>query len=219
MVTRMSGGSAAQTHLRPPYLRVVAVLIVGAALLAASVRLTQQPVWFLVTSIALALVWVVGAWWIRADPRGPQAPVITPRFSRLSTSVATAVVVSASFLLGGWVATHIPFVNRQVFDLIDRTGPGINWPLIAVAAVTGVGEEILFRGALFSASRRYPVLVTTVLYTVVTVAGGNLGLVVAAAVLGTMLALARLLSGSVIPSIVGHVAWTAATVLVLPLLL
>lgn len=215
----MTGGSAAQTHLRTPYLRAAIVLVVGAALLAASVRLTQQPVWFLVSSIALALVWVAGAWWIRADPRWPQARSITPRFSRFSMSVVTAVVVSASFLLGGWVAAHIPFLDRQVFDLIDRAGPGINWPLIVVAAVTGVGEEIFFRGALFSASRRYPVLVTTVLYTVVTVAGDNLGLVLAAAVLGTMLAIARLLSGSVIPAIVGHVAWTAATVLVLPLLL
>ena len=57
--------------------------------------------------------------------------------------------------------------------------------VLLVALVNGLGEELFFRGALFSAlGSHHPVAGTTVIYVAVTAATGNIALVVAAGVDG-----------------------------------
>jgi uncharacterized protein len=72
-----------------------------------------------------------------------------------------------------------------------------------------MAEEVFFRGALFAAvGRRHPVLVTTLVYTAVTVATRNPMLVFAAATLGTVLALQRRTSGGILAPLITHVTWS-----------
>ena len=67
--------------------------------------------------------------------------------------------------------------------------------------MNGVAEELFFRGALFAAiGVRHPVLISTIIYTLATVAGGNPVLVFAAAVLGTVVGLQRRAGGGVLAS-------------------
>ena len=68
--------------------------------------------------------------------------------------------------------------------MLDHADQG-SVPLLAlVTAVNGVAEELFFRGALYAATPRYPVAVTTAAYTLATLATGNVMLAFAAVLLG-----------------------------------
>ena len=62
--------------------------------------------------------------------------------------------------------------------------------LVLITALNGVAEELFFRGAAYAATTRYPVPVTTVAYTAVTLATGNVMLAFAAVILGAVVGLA-----------------------------
>ena len=56
-----------------------------------------------------------------------------------------------------------------------------------ITMMNGIAEELFFRGALFAGiGVRHPVTISTILYTLATVGSGNLVLVFAAALLGTV---------------------------------
>jgi CAAX protease family protein len=80
-----------------------------------------------------------------------------------------------------------------------------------------VREELFFRGALATAlgPRRGDAFAVLV-YGAVTVATLNLALVVAATVLGSMLAAERRLSGGVLAPVVTHLTWSTLVILFLP---
>ena len=63
---------------------------------------------------------------------------------------------------------------------------------------------------------RHAVLISTVLYVLATVAGGNLVLVFTAAVLGTVVGLERRASGGILAPILTHVTWSLSMLFVLP---
>jgi uncharacterized protein len=60
-------------------------------------------------------------------------------------------------------------------------------------------------------------LISTVLYVLATVAGGNHVLVFAAAVLGAVVALERRASGGILAPILTHITWSLSMLFVLPL--
>jgi membrane protease YdiL (CAAX protease family) len=91
------------------------------------------------------------------------------------------------------------------------------WIILVITLVNGVAEELFFRGALFAAiGVRHAVLISTVLYVLATVAGGNPVLVFAAAVLGTVVALERRASGGILAPILTHITWSLSMLFVLP---
>ena len=59
-------------------------------------------------------------------------------------------------------------------------------------------------------------LISTILYVLTTVAGGNPVLVFAAAVLGTVVALERRASGGILAPILTHITWSLSMLFVLP---
>ena len=59
-------------------------------------------------------------------------------------------------------------------------------------------------------------LISTVIYTLTTVAGGNAMLVFAAAVLGTVVGLQRRAGGGVLAPILTHITWSSAMLFALP---
>jgi len=87
-----------------------------------------------------------------------------------------------------------------------------------VTAVNGVAEELFFRGALYAATPRRPVVVTTAAYAIATLATGNVMLGFAAVLLGGLVGLERRATGGIQAPILTHVVWSLAMLFALPLI-
>jgi hypothetical protein len=89
--------------------------------------------------------------------------------------------------------------------------------IVVITLVNGIAEEAFFRGALYTAlGRRYPVVISTVLYAAATMAAGNPMLGFAGLILGTVCALERRATGGVLAPMLTHFVWGLIMVLVLP---
>ena len=131
----------------------------------------------------LAGIWLIGG--LGSGPlhlgrisfRGQlRRPVLTP--------IAIGLAAGAVFVLGALVVREISPLRAYTEHVLAHARQG---SLVLVAVVTllnGVAEETFFRGALFAAlGDRRPVLASTGIYAVVTVATGNPMLVFAAVVI------------------------------------
>ena len=90
--------------------------------------------------------------------------------------------------------------------------------LAVITFVNGIAEELFFRGAMYAAIPRHPVLWTTLAYVVATLATGNVMLGFAAIVVGAVCGLERRASGGVLAPILTHVTWSLSMLFLLPLL-
>jgi uncharacterized protein len=92
--------------------------------------------------------------------------------------------------------------------------------VFVLTLVNGASEEVFFRGALYAAvGRRNPVLISTIVYVLVTVATGNAMLVFAGVLMGTLFGLQRRASGGILASMITHLVWSTVMILALPPLL
>ena len=194
---------------------VVAVtLVVGAVLLAATLRVDEGSGGFTALGLAAAAVWVVGAMASGPLPVRPRRPV------GLRTVVLPAAGIGVTafvvFLVARLVGDHLPVINDALDSILATADAGSLWVVLAVALINGVAEELFFRGALQTAIGVRSVLPATGLYVVVTVATGNITLVIAAAVMGTIFALERRATGGVLAAIVTHLVWSTLMILLLP---
>ena len=81
----------------------------------------------------------------------------------------------------------------------------------------GLAEEVFFRGALTAAlSVRRPTIVAGLLYVATTAATGNVALMIAAVVMGTVFGIERRTSRGVLVPIVTHLTWSTLMLLALP---
>jgi membrane protease YdiL (CAAX protease family) len=191
-------------------------ILVGATLLGLSFSTEQgDPVFYLLT-LALALTWVLGS--VASGRlhlghivfRGTlRRPIITP--------VVVGLILAAIFIAGSLVIRLIPPLAGYAQDVLGYAQAG-NLAFVAViTVVNGIAEEMFFRGALFAAiGVRRPVLISTVLYALATVAGGNPVLVLAAAILGTVVGLQRRAGGGILAPILTHITWSMAMLFLLP---
>jgi membrane protease YdiL (CAAX protease family) len=124
------------------------------------------------------------------------------------------------FAVVALVVARVPALAGPVRHLLAHANAA-SLPLVALlTAVNGVAEELFFRGALYAGLRRHePLLVTTVLYAVVTATSGVPLLVLAAAIIGTVAGLQRRVSGGVLAPAVTHVTWSLGMLVLLPPLL
>ncbi len=196
---------------------VVAVtLVAGSPLLGISLATRPGDPLFYPLTFALAATWTIGA--LLSGPlhagyvRGPsrlRRPVLQP--------IGVGLAAVALFVAGAVVVAQVPFLQQNVESVLNhaRFAP---LPLITVITlVNGLAEELFFRGALFAAiGRTRPVLISTVVYTLATVATGNVMLVFSAAVLGTLVGRQRLVSGGVLAPMLTHVTWSLGMLLILP---
>jgi len=161
-------------------------------------------------------VWIVGA-----SVSGPlhlgginwrgrnQRPVIT--------GAATGLLVGGAFVLGGLIAREIPAVSALITRVLLFAHHGSFWLVVVITVVNGVAEEMFFRGALYTAlGRQHPAVISTILYTCTTMAGGNLMLGFAAIILGTVCAFERRATGGVLAPVLTHFVWGLIMVLALP---
>ena len=189
-------------------------LVTGAVLLAATLRVEEGSGGFIALGLAAAAVWVVGAFAsgpIALRPQGPHAvrSVVLPA----AGLGAGAFLV---FLAARLVGDHLPVISDALDSILATADAGSLWVVLAVALVNGAAEELFFRGAVQAAVGPSSVPTATLVYVVVTIATGNITLVIAAAVMGTVFSLERRATGGVLAPIVTHLVWSTLMILLLP---
>jgi membrane protease YdiL (CAAX protease family) len=214
--------NVAVPHHEPPSIvrrrRIVVaiVLVLGAAALGLALRCHPGEASFYWLTLALAGVWALGAF--ASGPlhlggvcwRGRnQRPVIS--------GTVIGLLLGAVFVLGGLIAREIPTVSELITRVLQYTDQG-SWRLtMAIALLGGIAEELFYRGALYTAlGRHHPLLISTAVYVVATMASGNPMLAFAAIILGTVCALERRATGGVLAPILTHFVWTLVVLLALP---
>jgi membrane protease YdiL (CAAX protease family) len=196
---------------------VVAVtLVIGAVLLGQSFATEQGDPAFYPLTLGLAATWAIGSF--ASGPlhlghiafRGVlRRPILTP--------ILVGIVLAGIFAVGALVIRTIPPLASLTEDVIGYARANNLWLVFVILIVNGIAEELFFRGALFAAiGVRHPVLISTVIYALATVPGGNPVLVFAAAVLGTVVGLQRRAGGGVLAPILTHLTWSSAMLFALP---
>jgi uncharacterized protein len=195
------------------------VVVVGGVVLGLSLRIEPGNPWFYPATLGLSAVWALGAFAsgplhlgrIHHPGAAPRRPVLTP--------IALGLALAGVFVAGALVVRQVPVLERQVASVLEFADQG-SVPLLVVAtALTGVAEELFFRGAAYAAVTRHPVAVTTGLYVLATLATGNVMLTFAAALLGVLVGLERRASGGILAPVLTHLAWSLPMLLVLPLVI
>ncbi|GAB2583661.1 CPBP family intramembrane glutamic endopeptidase [Microlunatus antarcticus] len=196
---------------------VVAVtIVVGATLLGLSFSTEPGDPSFYPLTFALAATWVAGS--LASGPLHLGHIVLGNRTRRpVLTPIAVGLLLAGVFVVGGLITREIPVLAQFTNNVLGYAKAGSLWLVALVTLVNGVAEELFFRGALFAAiGRKNPVVISTLLYALATVAGGNPVLVFAAAILGLVTGLQRRAGGGVLAPILTHVTWSMGMLLVLP---
>lgn len=201
--------------------RIVAAitLVLGATVLGFLLAVKPGSALFYPISLAVAAIWAVGGF--ASGPlhlgyeqsRGVlRRPLLTP--------LVIGLIASAVFIVGALVVRQIGPLRDYVVTVLEHARKGDLTLIAIVTAANGVAEEIFFRGALFAAiGRRRPVLISTAVYALATVATANPMLVFAALTLGTVLGLQRRASGGILAPMITHITWSMLMLFTLPPLL
>lgn len=195
---------------------VAGTVVVGGALLGRSLSTRPGSVAFYSETLTVAGVWTLGGalsgplhlGWIEGRDDRLRRPLVTP--------VATGVAAFGAFYVAALVVRRIPVLDRAVSRVLVFAEEGQEPLVLGTTLANGLAEEVFFRGALYSASPRHPVLVSTVVYTAVTASTRNPALVLAAGVMGTLFGLQRRASGGLQASALTHLTWSALMVRHLP---
>ncbi|MDE9366152.1 CPBP family glutamic-type intramembrane protease [Luteipulveratus sp. YIM 133132] len=208
---------SSEVIVRRRFVCVVATLV-GTALLALALSTPPGSPRFYPLGLAVALTWLVGA--LLAAPvrlAGPRAGAPTPP---VVAGLLTGLALSAACALGVLVLARVGAVHEEVSSVIDLARRGRLALVLPLAVLTGTAEELFFRGAVYEAlPRGREVVLSTVLYALVTMATGNPMLVAATVVLGLVTARQRAVTGGVLAPVITHAVWTVCLVLVLPAVL
>ena len=198
--------------------RVVAgTSVAGAALLGASLSTAPGSREFYLSTGAVAGLWTLGGalsgplhlGWIESRDATLRRPVLTP--------VLTGVGAFGVFYAGALIVQRVEVLDRAVARVLAYADAGDSRLVLATTLANGLGEEVFFRGALYSAlGGAYPVASSTVVYTLATTTTRNPALVLAAGVMGTLFGLQRRASGGVQAPLLTHLTWSALMVRFLP---
>jgi membrane protease YdiL (CAAX protease family) len=189
----------------------IVTLIVGTTLLGISLQSPAGGTKFYVTAAVLAGVWLLGG--VLAGPQllGGRST------SQIGVPILIGVAAFAVFALGGWIVSGIGPLHHAVNDVVNRADTGSRSLVVAITVINGIAEEVFFRGAFYRLfSPRSAALWTTVCYVLVTAAAGNVMLVLAGALMGTIWALERRASGGILASSLTHITWSVLVIFLLP---
>ncbi len=195
---------------------VAVVVVLGATLLGISLSVRPASPAFYPLTFGLAALWVAGGFasgplhlgW-EDSPTGIRRPILVP--------VLLGLAAAAVFVLGALLVRDIGPVHRLVSSVLAHARFGSTAVVLLIALLNGAAEEVFFRGALFAAiGRKRPVLISTGVYTLATLATGNFTLVFAALTLGLMLGLERRATGGILAPILTHMTWSLVMFFALP---
>jgi len=193
------------------------VVLVGAGVLGWSLRLEPGGNTFYVAAVLLAGIWAAGAFLSGRLHLGRISggevfirPVVAP--------ILLGLLLVGIFVLGSLVVREIPPLADYVSSVLAYADEGSLTVLAVITFFNGIAEELFFRGAMYAAIPRHPVLWTTLAYVVATLATGNIMLGFAAIILGAVCGLERRASGGVLAPILTHITWSLSMLFLLPLL-
>ncbi|WP_158607604.1 CPBP family intramembrane glutamic endopeptidase [Flexivirga caeni] len=187
---------------------LVTAVAAGAPLLRRAIRSPAGSPEFRSRTVGLA------AWWAGCAAIGGRPRAGGGVLPAAVTGAATAGVFGAGALL----TRRIPPLRDQVAAVTAHASKG-NLPTVAaLTALTGVGEELVFRGPLFDLAEDgpAPVVVSTGVYLAITLATGNPMLAFAAIPVGILAGALRAQTGGVVAPCVFHVTWSLAMLVLLP---
>jgi CAAX protease family protein len=196
--------------------RVAAVGVAGVGLLGLSLSTEPDSVEFYALTLGVASVWTLGGlssgamhFRPQSEQEGGLGPVVVP--------VLVGAGAFAAFFGGALVARRVPVLNEAITSILQYAHQGSNRLVMLTALANGAAEEVFFRGALYTAAGTYnPVVVSTAGYVLATTATKNSALVLASAVMGTLFAWERRISGGVRAPMLTHLTWSALMVRYLP---
>jgi len=195
---------------------VTATLVLGTALLAATLAAAEGSGLFYAFGLLVAATWMVGGVLSGPVPLGRRRGV--PEAGReLLAPLLLGVALALAFAVAAVVAQRIPLLAGPLDRVLEKADAGPRALVLGVALVNAVAEEVFFRGALHSAFGRHrPAVWATALYVLVTVATLNLTLVAAAVVMGAVFTAEREATRGVLAPIVTHVTWSTLVLFLLP---
>lgn len=198
--------------------RVVSgISVLGAGLLGASLSTKPGSQKFYAATLSVAGVWTAGGLlsgplhlgWIQNRDEQIRRPVLVP--------VLTGVGAFGFFYACALVARRIPLLDEAISRVLVFAEEGDEPLVLLTTLANGLGEEVFFRGALYSAlGDRHPVLASTAVYTVATTTTRNPALVLAAGVMGALFSLQRRASHGLQAPVITHLTWSALMVRYLP---
>jgi membrane protease YdiL (CAAX protease family) len=194
------------------------VVLIGAGVLGWSLRLEPGGGTFYVAAIVLAGVWAAGAFFsgrlhlgrISGGTEVFVRPILAP--------ILLGLLLVGLFVLGALVVREIDPLATYVSSVLEYADQGSLTALAVITFFNGIAEELFFRGAMYAAIPRHPVVWTTVAYVVATLATGNVMLAFAAILLGAVCGLERRASGGILAPILTHITWSLSMLFLLPLL-
>lgn len=204
--------------LRRRQVVAAAVVLVGAVVLGWSLRLEPGGSTFYVAAIVLAGVWAAGALVSGRLHLGRIAGGTEIFVRPILAPILLGLLIVGVFVLGALVVREIDPLASYVASVLEYADEGSLAALAVITLVNGIAEELFFRGAMYAAIPRHPVLWTTVAYVVATLATGNVMLAFAAILLGTVCGLERRASGGVLAPILTHITWSLSMLFLLPLI-
>ena len=194
------------------------VVLVGAGVLGWSLRLEPGGTTFYLAAIVLASVWAAGAFLSGRLHLGRMARGTEVFVRPILAPIVLGLLLVAIFVLGALVVREIDPLADYVSSVLEYADEGSLSVLAVITFFNGIAEELFFRGAMYAAIPRHPVLWTSVAYFVATLATGNVMLAFAAILLGAVCGLERRASGGVLAPILTHITWSLSMLFVLPLL-
>ena len=196
---------------------VSAVHLVGTGLLGASLSTRPGSRRFYAFTFSTAVTWIAGSLlsgplhrgWIENRSRQLNRPIVVP--------VATGVAAFVIFCVGAHFSRRIPLLDQAVSGALVFAERGRGpWVLLTTCA-NGIGEEVFFRGAMYAAlPGTDPVLSSTAVYTLTTIATRNPALVLAAGVMGTLFGYQRRATQGLQAPLLTHLTWSTLMVTLLP---
>jgi membrane protease YdiL (CAAX protease family) len=193
------------------------VSVAGAGLLGVS--LSQQPDSrsFYALTLGVAGTWVAGGLasgplhlgWVQTPKATLRRPLITP--------LITGMGAFGLFYGAALVARRIPPLDAAVARVLRYAHQGTPALVLTTTLANGIAEEVFFRGALYAAAGvQQPVLKSSAVYTLATVATRNPALVLASVPMGLLFALQRRASGGIQAPVLSHVTWSLLMLRFLP---
>ena len=200
------------------------VVVIGAVVLGFSLRIDpDNTTLFYASTFGLAAVWVVGAFASGPLHLGRIGRPTEPDLAAPRPVVAPLLIgalLAALFVVGAFLITAVPVLDEQLSPFIrkvlEHANQGAPLILLLVTVVNGIAEELFFRGAMYAAIPRHQVAITTVAYTVATLATGNVMLGFAAILLGVVVGLERRATGGILAPILTHLVWSVTMLYALP---
>ncbi len=193
----------------------IGVLVVGATILALSLRIEPGSPSFYPATLALAAVWAIGG--LASGPLHLGRIEIGPANRRpILAPIAIGLALAGVFTVGALIVREIPLLEKQVTSVLDFADQGVGPLVLLVTVLNGIAEELFFRGAFYAAVKKHQVAVTAVAYCLTTAASGNIMLTFAALIIGVVVGLQRRASGGVLAPILTHLSWSVTMLYVLP---